>query len=76
MEDDLWWKTTFDGGRPLLEDDLWWKMTFDGRQLFMEGNLLWKTILEAIDNINKIFAQELAQEISKFQIGSSYLALA
>ena len=23
-EEDLWWKTTFRGRRPLVEDDLWW----------------------------------------------------
>ena len=23
MEDDLWWKTTYDGRRLILEDDLW-----------------------------------------------------
>ena len=38
VEDNLWWKTTFGGGRPVVEDgpfvedDLWWKMTFCGRQ--------------------------------------------
>ena len=32
MEDNLWWKTTFDGRRPLMEDDLRWKTTFYGRQ--------------------------------------------
>merc|ERR1712055_808500 len=27
MEDDLRWKTTFDGRQPLMEDDLRWKTT-------------------------------------------------
>ena len=27
-EDDLWWKTTFDGRRPSTEDDLWQKTIF------------------------------------------------
>ena len=54
MEDDLWWKTTFDGRRPSMEDDLWWKMTFDGRQPLtsfdwrhplMEDTLWWKTTM-------------------------------
>ena len=31
IEDDLWWKMTFDGRRPLIKDDHWWKTTFDGR---------------------------------------------
>ena len=36
MEDDLWWKTTFDGRRSLMEDILWWEMSSEGRQSFME----------------------------------------
>ena len=31
MEDDLWWKTTFDGRRPWMKEDHWWKTTFEGR---------------------------------------------
>jgi len=60
MEDDLWWKTTFDGRpplmeddlwwkdgrRPLMEDDLWWKTTFDGRQPLMEDDFWWKTTFD------------------------------
>ena len=46
MEDDLWWKTTFHGRRPLIEDNLWWKMTSDGRwplrRPLMKGDLWWK----------------------------------
>ena len=38
-EDDLRWKMTFDGRRPLMEDDLQWKTTFDRRQPLMEDNL-------------------------------------
>ena len=38
MEDDLWWKTTFDRRQPLMEED------FDGRHPLMEDNVLWKTI--------------------------------
>ena len=30
MEDDLWWKTTIYGRKPLMEDNLRWKMTFEG----------------------------------------------
>ena len=50
MEDDLWWKRTFDG------DYLWWKMTYDGKQPIMENdlwlwplmedNLWWRTIFD------------------------------
>ena len=40
IEDDIWWKTIFDGRQHLMEDDLWWKMslmeTFDGRQALCE----------------------------------------
>ena len=36
MEDDLWWKTTYDGRRLMIEDDLWWKTTYDGRRLMMK----------------------------------------
>ena len=42
MEDDLWFKTTFEWRRPLMEDILWCKRTFDGRQTLMEDNLWWQ----------------------------------
>ena len=57
MEDDLRWKMTMDGGRPLKEDDLGgWKTTLDGRHLgwkitldriwpWMENILGWKMTL-------------------------------
>ena len=48
MEDDLWWKTTFDGRRPSMEDNLRWKMTFDGRWSSMEDDLWWKTTFDGI----------------------------
>ena len=32
MEDELWWKTAFDGLQPSMEDVLRWKTIFDGRQ--------------------------------------------
>ena len=38
MEVNLWWKTIFDGRRPLMEEDQWWKTTFDGRQILMEDD--------------------------------------
>ena len=54
VEDDLRWKTTFGGRRPMLEDNLWWKTplveddlrwktTFGGRRLSVEDDLQWKT---------------------------------
>ena len=43
-ENDLRWKTTIDGKRPLMEDKLQWKTTFDGRQPSMDNNLRRKTI--------------------------------
>ena len=51
MEKDLWWKTTFDGGRPLMEKDIW-KTTIDGRKPLMkdgplmENNLRWKKLFD------------------------------
>jgi hypothetical protein len=32
MEDNLQWKTTSNGRRPLMEDDLQWKMISNGRR--------------------------------------------
>ena len=46
MEDDLRWKTAFDGRRPLMEDDLGWKMSFDERQPLMEDKLWRKTTFD------------------------------
>ena len=40
MEDNLRWKTTFDG------NDLRWKMTFDGRRPLMEDDFRWKTTFD------------------------------
>ena len=39
MEEDLQWKTTFDGRRPLSEDDLRRKTTFDERRPVTEDDL-------------------------------------
>ena len=36
MEDDLLWKTTSYGRRPLMEGDLLWKTTSYGRQPLMK----------------------------------------
>ena len=41
MEDNLWWRTTFDGRQPFMEDDLWWKMTI----YFVRGPL-WMTTFD------------------------------
>ena len=41
IEDNLWYKITFDGRQILIEDNLWWKMTFDERRsllLFGKNN--------------------------------------
>ena len=57
MEDNLQWKTTFDGTQPLtedildgrrpwMEDDLGWKTTFDVRRPSMEDKLKWKRTLD------------------------------
>ena len=39
MENDLRWKTPFNGRQPSVEDDLRWKTTFGGRQLLVEDDL-------------------------------------
>ena len=36
MEDDIWWKRTFDGRWPLMKDNLRWKKTYDRRR-----SLIW-----------------------------------
>ena len=41
-EDNLRWKTTFNGRQPSVEEDLWWKMIFSGRQPSVEDVFLWK----------------------------------
>ena len=43
MEDDFWWKYTFDGRLLLMEEDFWWKTTFNGRRLLREDDYWWKT---------------------------------
>ena len=43
MEDNIWWKTTFNGRCLSMEDNFWWKMTLNGRRPSMEYTLLWKT---------------------------------
>ena len=42
MEDDLRWRTTFDGRRSLMEYNLRWKTTFDGRRPSMEDDQWWR----------------------------------
>ena len=66
MEDNLWWKTIFDGRWPLMEDSLWWKTTFDRR------HLLWKTFYQhdylkqlKLDNDNKKFKVNEIKKLSK-----------
>ena len=46
MEDTLWWKTTFDGTKPLMDDNLWSKTTFDGGQPLTEYDIWWKTTID------------------------------
>ena len=43
MENDIRWKTTFDGRQPSMKDDHRWKTTFDGGWPLMEDDLRWKT---------------------------------
>ena len=46
MENNLLWKTNFDGRWPSMEDDLRRKMTFVGRQSFTKDDLWWKTTFD------------------------------
>ena len=39
MEEELWWKMSFDGRQPLMEENLWWKTNFDGRQPLIEYDI-------------------------------------
>ena len=48
MEEDLRWKTTFEGWQPLMEDHLLWKTTCNGRWPSMEDGLWWKTTFDGI----------------------------
>ena len=41
-EEDLRWKTPFDGRRPLMEDTIGWKTTLDERHPWMEDDVLLK----------------------------------
>ena len=46
MEDNLRWKTTFNGRQTSMEDNLEWKMTLHGRQPSMEDNLWWQSTFD------------------------------
>ena len=53
LEDNIWWKTTFDGRRHLTEDDLWRKMTFDGSLLSIGFQYItWKKYLRLLTLTN------------------------
>ena len=50
MEEDLWWKATFDGRQHLMEDNLWWKTAFNERwpslkKTTFDRRLQWTTTL-------------------------------
>ena len=51
MEDDLQWKTYFDGRQPAMEDNPQWK----GRRASMEDNLQWKTTFDGRQRWKMIF---------------------
>ena len=51
MEDDLSWKTIFNGRQPFMEEDLSWKKNFHGRCPFKEDDLFFCFLL-----INKAFS--------------------
>ena len=46
MEDNLWWKMTYDWRRLMVEDDLWWKTTFNRRRPLKEDDLRRKTTFD------------------------------
>ena len=67
MEDNFWWKMTFDGRQPcvvqpLIIASLWWKMAYSERRPFMKYNplveedLWWKT---AFDEIRQMMRESL-----------------
>ena len=78
MEDDIWWNTTYNGGRLMMEDDLWWKTTDDGRRLMMEDNLWWKTTMRMTSKTKRTCTggRHMALDIFRFAIfffkGSSH----
>ena len=42
LVENLRWKKTFGGRKPLMQDDLRWETTFGGRQPLVEEDLWWK----------------------------------
>ena len=54
MEDDLQWKTTFNGKQPLIEDDICRKTAFNGRQNLVEDDLCRKTTFDGRKMTSKI----------------------
>ena len=75
MEEDLWWKKTFDRRQPLIEEDFdgrrfWWKTPFDGRRCFMEDNLWWKTIFDERQTLrlNEVWHRVLFLLISRLNL--------
>ena len=46
LEDDLGWKTNFDGRQAWVKDDCGWNTTLDGREPWMNDDHGWKTTLD------------------------------
>ena len=46
MEFNLWWKTTFDGRRPLMENKFWKETTYERRRLLTEDDHWRKTTFD------------------------------
>ena len=70
MEDDLRWRTTFDGKRPFIEDDLRWKTVFDGKRPSMEDDLLWKTTFHGRYPSWKRFRSDIYRRYGHFILDS------
>ena len=78
MEDNLRWKTTFDGRQPLMEDDLQWKTTFDRVfSILPEKKCLQLLILTATTQLtpNRKFYQLSKPEIEFHVMEEMYAAL-
>ena len=66
MEDDICWRTTFDGRWRLLQDDLWWMMTFEGpnstiNSTITQHNLSW--VRHENDTVKAAYWQDCPQTL-------------
>ena len=62
MEDDIWWKMTFNGRRPLMEEDLW----------YMTDNLDWWKTIEFIYRLWKMKLKRSQLSLRQFSTFTSF----